>query len=81
MVNNLMCYKKVSCLNVFNLNSVFGKTIASEASLQALRNLQHHLVNELGAEPLDRWTVEVSLISITFGIFDLRQRPISFYLR
>lgn len=28
--------------------------------MEAMRSLQHHIVHVLGAEPLDRWTVEVS---------------------
>lgn len=39
---------------------MYGKAVVQEESLEAVRALQHHLVHVLGAELLDRWTVEVS---------------------
>ena len=41
--------------------SVFGKPVAQQESLQAVRSLEHHIVHVLGAESLDRWRVEVRL--------------------
>lgn len=39
---------------------IFGQSVSQEGSLQAVKALQDHLVDALGAELLDRWTVEVT---------------------
>ncbi|CAM9685225.1 unnamed protein product, partial [Pylaiella littoralis] len=39
---------------------LFGKPVAQEGGLQAVRSLEDHIVHVLGAETLDRWTVEVT---------------------
>lgn len=43
------------------VDSVFGKPVAQEGSLEAIRSLEQHIVHVLGAESLDRWTIEVRL--------------------
>lgn len=48
-----------SCCRV--ISSVFGKAVPQEESLQAITSLEQHIVHVLGAEALDRWTVEVRL--------------------
>ncbi|CAM9856979.1 unnamed protein product, partial [Ectocarpus fasciculatus] len=40
--------------------SLFGKSIAQEESVQAEKNLEHQIVQVLGAEYLSRWVVEVT---------------------
>lgn len=64
----LQQYQLPPILKCFNA-SLFGKPVDQEGGLQAARSLEDHIVHVLGAETLDRWTVEVGLSTQQLVIF------------